>query len=330
MNRRTLLKTGGFAALAAMAPSSIFAKTHKQLILTDRKLSGFKQLKLGTLDLFVLSDGYIRDKNVDAYSPRANVAELKKILKDNFRPDGYIDMAMNVLLVKTADRLILFDSGMGIFADENTGVVLKSLEEAGFKAGQITDVFISHAHPDHIGGLVDKNDSLIYPNAKYHISKIEFDFWMKATESDFKNSALVNQLDFLKTLFPALRKILKKIEPSISYYNYQEPLYKDFTFQPAPGHTPGMTLTRIKSGNEELLVVADLIHNDVILFPHPEWGFSGDTDLDIAVTSRRKILQQLAETKVRAIGYHLPWPGTGYVKKTGKEFEWLQEPFYTA
>ncbi|GGH06834.1 MBL fold metallo-hydrolase [Pedobacter zeae] len=330
MNRRTLLKSGCFVAAASLIPPTILGKTlAKKEISAGRQPAGFRKLKLGELDLFVLSDGYIRDTNVADYSPRADVARLKSILKNNFRPVEYIDMAMNILLVKTNDKLILFDSGMGIFADANTGKILKSLAEAGFSPSEITDIFISHAHPDHIGGLIGKNGTLIYPNAKHHLSKTEFDFWMRATEKDFQNSGLIKQLDFLKTLLPAIRNILTKIQSKISYYDYQKPLYGNFSFISAPGHTPGMTLVKITSGNDELLVVADLVHNDLILFPHPEWGFSGDTDLDIAIASRKKILNQLAETKTRIIGYHLPWPGLGYVKKTGDGLAWVQEVFYT-
>ena len=76
------------------------------------------------------------------------------------------------------------------------------------------------------------------------------------------------------------------------------------------------------------MVVADLIHSDVLLFPHPEWGFSGDTDLDIAISSRRKILTELATTKTRTLCYHLPYTGLGYVKKSGLAFQWIQEPVF--
>lgn len=51
---------------------------------------------------------------------------------------------------------------MGIFADENTGFLLESLSKAGFKPEDVTDVFISHAHPDHIGGLIDKSGKLVF------------------------------------------------------------------------------------------------------------------------------------------------------------------------
>lgn len=75
------------------------------------------------------------------------------------------------------------------------------------------------------------------------------------------------------------------------------------------------------------MYIADLIHSDVILFPHPDWGFSGDTDLDIAAASRKKLLQQLADTRARAFAYHLPWPGLGFTRKNAQGYEWIPESF---
>lgn len=328
MNRRELLKNGLLAGTLSLFPfSDAFAETK---IISNKEgddLSGFKKIKLGELELLILTDGYIHEKNLDSFAPRGNVAELKKILKDNFRADDYIDMAINILLVKTKDKLILMDAGMGIFADERTGFLLKSLEKAGFSAKDITDIFLSHAHPDHIGGVVDKQNKLVFPNASIFISKIEYDFWMNASLKDFNNSALKAKPEALNYIIPALQNVLKAIQPKLKFYDLNNPLYNHFNFQLAPGHTPGLIVTTISSGNEKLMYVADLIHSDIILFPHPEWGFSGDTDLDIATNSRKKLLKQLADTKSRAFASHLPWPGLGFTKIKAPGFEWIPESF---
>ncbi|CAI8820172.1 MBL fold metallo-hydrolase [Chryseobacterium sp. IT-36CA2] len=328
MNRRELLKNGLLAGTLSMIPfSGVLAGVPKFPEKTGEDLSGFKKIKLGELELFVLTDGYIHEENLNSFAPRGTVSELKAILKNNFRSDHYIDMAMNILLVKTKNKLILFDTGMGIFADQRTGFLLKSLQKAGFSAKDITGVFISHAHPDHIGGVVDKQNQLIFPNADIFISKIEHDFWMKATIKDFSNSALKTQPDFLNQIIPSIQNILKTIQPKLKFYDLNNPLYDYFSFQLAPGHTPGLTVTTISSGNEKLIYIADLIHSDVILFPHPEWGYFGDTDLDIATVSRKELLKQLADTKTRAFAYHLPWPGLGFTKTKAGAFEWFPESF---
>ncbi|EJL75437.1 MBL fold metallo-hydrolase [Chryseobacterium populi] len=328
MNRRALLKNGLLAGAFSVIPfTGAFANTQEMILNQENDLSGFKKIQLGELELFILTDGYIHEENLLSFAPRGNVAELKAILKDNFRSEDFIDMAMNVLLVKTKNRLILMDTGMGIFADARTGFLLKSLKKAGFSPADITDVFLSHAHPDHIGGVVDKQDKLAFPNANLFISKIEHDFWMKATVKDFSNSALKNQPEFLNQIIPAVQNILKIIKPKLKFYDLEKSLYDHFSFQLAPGHTPGLTLVNIVSGNEKLLYIADLIHSDVVLFPHPDWGYFGDTDLDIATKSRKKVLTQLAESKARAFAYHLPWPGLGFTKKNAGAFEWFPESF---
>ncbi|WP_126651360.1 MBL fold metallo-hydrolase [Chryseobacterium aureum] len=328
MNRRELLKSGLLAGTLSMIPfSGLWAGTPKSPGKKEEDLSGFKKLKLGELELFILTDGYIHEENLNSFAPRGTVSELKSILKNNFRPDSYIDMAMNIMLVKAKNKLILLDTGMGIFADQRTGFLLKSLQKAGFSAKDITDVFISHAHPDHIGGVINKQNQLIFPNADIFISKTEHDFWMKASIKDFSNSALKTQPEFLNQIIPAVRNILKTIQPKLKYYDLNNPLYDYFSFQLAPGHTPGLTVTTISSGNEKLIYIADLIHSDVVLFPHPEWGYFGDTDLDIATASRKALLKQLADTKTRAFAYHLPWPGLGFTKSKDGAFEWFPESF---
>lgn len=328
MNRRDLLKNGLLAGALSFVPfSNVFADTKTDSENLEDDLSGFKKIKLGELELFVLTGGYIHETDLNSFAPRGKVSELKTILKDHFRSEDYIDMALNFLLVKTKNKLILLDTGMGIFADERSGFLLKSLQKAGFSAKDITDVFISHAHPDHIGGVVDKQNTLVFPNAAIFISKTEYDFWMNASIKDFNNSALKSKPELLGQIIPALQNILKVIKPKLKFYDFNNPLYDCFSFQLAPGHTPGLTVTTISSGNEKLIYIADLIHSDVILFPHPEWGFSGDTDLDIATASRKKLLQQLADTKARAFACHLPWPGLGFAKKKAGAFEWIPESF---
>jgi len=227
------------------------------------------------------------------------------------------------------DRVYLLDTGMGMFADENTGWLLKSIEDAGFTPSQITDILVSHAHPDHLGGVVTKTGTLTFPKATIYISKVEYDFWMKATIADFQNSELKKEPAFLNMFIPAVRKIFSAIKSQLQFIDVAKTLHDIFSFEPAPGHTPGLLMTTISSGNEKLTYIADLIHSDALLFEHPEWGFSGDTDLDLAIKSRIRLLDQLASTRTKTFAYHLPWPGVGYVKKKEKAFEWVPELYAT-
>ncbi len=93
-----------------------------------------------------------------------------------------------------------------------------------------------------------------------------------------------------------------------------------------PGHIPGHFVTQVFSGQETLFHIADLVHSAILVVEHPEWGFDGDTDFDLAIKSRVKVLAELAASRSKVFSYHLPWPGLGHVKNDGKGFKWVQEP----
>ncbi|MBO9592185.1 MAG: MBL fold metallo-hydrolase [Niabella sp.] len=327
MNRRKMLSGIALAGLAASLPVGKLSATTKEAGAKD-SAGRFKKLKIGDLELFVLTDGFLQDKST-SFAPHADIDALKEILAANFRSTEQVEMAMNVPLIKTKDRLILLDAGMGVFADGNTGLLLKSMKDAGFAAGQVTDVLLSHAHPDHIGGVVDPQNNLVFPNAKIFIAKTEHDFWMQATLADFNNSALKKEPEFLKMFIPKVQNILTTIKPRLNYYDFDKPLYDTFSFQLAPGHTPGLTLMKISSGADTLVYIADLIHSDILLFPHPEWGFSGDTDLTLAAKTRRRMLEQLTAERVLVCAYHLPWPGLGHARGKDTAFEWVPQVYMT-
>jgi glyoxylase-like metal-dependent hydrolase (beta-lactamase superfamily II) len=332
MNRRSLLKKSIASGVVSLLPlSGLLAKGQKiESVTNDYKPNGFRQIQLGDLELTILTDGYIKQSPVHPFvAPLATAEAVKKLLEENFRPTDYIELGLNVMVVKSKDKLVLLDTGMGIFAQPTQGQLMKSLASAGFKASNFTDIILSHAHTDHIGGLVDKKNNLVFPNAAIHISKIEHDFWQKATIEDFKNSPLYNMQDFVKQTISQIQNVLKVIQPKLNFIDLQKGLHNIFYFELAPGHTPGLTMTTIKSKDEKLIFIADLIHSDALLFTHPEWGFIGDTNIQEAVTSRIRMLQYLTDNKIKTFAFHLPYPGFGHVRKKETAFEWIPEVFAT-
>lgn len=174
MDRRSLLKTGLLAGVATLIPlPRLEAQTTDKNSDLQQKGDGFHRFQLGDLELTILSDGHILQTPIQPFMcPNAEKAELENLLEENFRTTNSVDLAMNVMLVKKGEKYILLDAGMGIFAtNANNDWLLKSLSKAGIKPENITDIFISHAHPDHIGGLVDKDQNLIFKNAAVYLSK---------------------------------------------------------------------------------------------------------------------------------------------------------------
>lgn len=332
MKRRTLLKSslGAIALGQSLTPTEGAHDPLRASSLPATKPTGFKRFALGDLALTVLTDGYLTQNPVHPFvAPLARPDEVKALLEAAFRPTDLIDVALNVLVVKSRDRLILLDTGMGVFAGPTQGQLAKSLAEAGFKAADFTDVILSHAHTDHIGGLVDKRNKFVFTNATIHIAKVEYDFWQRATLDDFKNSPAYQLSDFVRQTITDIQRVLTLLTPKLNFIDLNKGLYGIFGFELAPGHTPGHTLITIRSKGEQLIHIVDLVHSDAVLFAHPEWGFFGDTDLQQAVLSRTSVLQQLSTSKTKAFAYHLPWPGLGHVRQKETGFEWVPEVYAT-
>ncbi len=332
MNRRSLLKTSVASGIASILPlpGLLANQSTTPHFKNADKPTGFRQILLGDLELTVLTDGYIKQSPVHPFvAPLGTAEAVKSLLEENFRPTDYIELSLNVMVVKGNNKLVLLDTGMGIFAQATQGQLMKSLAAAGFKVADFTDIILSHAHTDHIGGLIDAKNNLAFPNAALHIAKTEYDFWQRATVEDFKNSPLYKMQDFVKQTITGIQKVFKSVKPKLQFFDLEKGLHNTFYFEIAPGHTPGLTMTTIKSKNEKLMSIADLIHSDALLFTHPEWGFVGDTDIQEAVASRVKMLQYLTDNKIKTFAFHLPYPGLGHVRQKDKTFEWVPEVFAT-
>ena len=249
----------------------------------------------------------------------ATKEEIAKLLTDNFMSPTNIVLEQNSPVVNTGTHLVLFDTGMGTqkMFGPTTGRLIQSLREAGIQPAQIDAVVISHAHIDHIGGMVDAANRRLFPNAKVYMSEADFNFW-----TDEKKLADAASKDFVAHA----RKNLLPYRDRITFVKDKEEFLPGITALAAPGHTVGHMVFMLSSDGKSACFTGDLTHHQILLLERPRFEFKYDTDPKQSVQSRVRILDMLAKDRIPMLAYHYPWPGYGYIAKQGDGFRYHAAP----
>ena len=282
--------------------------------------AGFYRFKVGDIAVSLVSDGgFPFNPPYPLFGANASVIEVKAALERAFIPYDKVNGHVNTLLVRSGKEVILIDSGCGKLFGPTTGKLLANLANAGAKPTDVTAIVISHAHPDHVGGLLDEKGTPVFPNARYFVHKEELAFWT-APNVDLSKSAA--PADMKKNLVAVAAKTFAALRGKIEPFENGKRIVEGLEVVAAPGHTPGHSAFMIASGNSQLFYITDAAHHVALNLPHPDWHVGFDTDPVEAATTRRKIFDRAAADRVLVSGAHLPFPALGHVRAAGRGFEW--------
>jgi glyoxylase-like metal-dependent hydrolase (beta-lactamase superfamily II) len=275
------------------------------------------QIVLGDTTLDVVSDGSLTLPRGFVFDGMPQDA-LAPIAEKYGLTGEIITPPCNLTLLRREGRVVLFDAGSGPDFAPDAGVLVTSLDALGVSPDDVTDVIFTHAHPDHLWGLLDDFDEPLFANAAYQMGETEFDYWMAPDT--------VDTIDEVRTAFAVgAQRRLARIAEQTTFFKDGDEVLAGVAARATFGHTPGHMSFEVREGSETVMILGDSIGNHHVAFEQPTWLSGSDQDGETAMKTRLSLLDQLSSEKTRIIGFHLPQGGTGYVDKAAGAYVFVPE-----
>jgi glyoxylase-like metal-dependent hydrolase (beta-lactamase superfamily II) len=272
---------------------------------------GFHKYKVGSVEVTALYDGIWKKPHDPAFIKNASVEDTKAALANAGMTTDYVPIPLTVVVLKVGDKFIMVDSGSGVGQWQPTATSLPdNMKAAGIDPAKISTILISHFHPDHIFGLMEKGTNApVYPNAELVVNATEYKWWTEPGRVEKLPEGRKPLGTRIQAAFPTWKNFKlvegeQEVAPGIRLVN-------------APGHTPGHSAFLVSSGNQQLMISNDTAYVPALLGPHPEWQGAYDQDGPLAVESRRRLIDRVIAEKMAICGAHFPFPGAGSFAKDG-------------
>ncbi|MFP9097797.1 MBL fold metallo-hydrolase [Flavobacterium sp. RHBU_24] len=279
---------------------------------TSQIFPGILQWKIGDKRITVLNDGHFQIGS--EYLTHVD-GDAASILGAALRPE-IPTLITNVYVIESENHApVLIDTGVGDkLAPAIKGNFRESLQHIGLTPEDIGYVLLTHLHGDHFYGLIDKEGTKNFPNAKVWVSDAERKFWLE--NENLNDQDRQNGQDAKEYLAPYdVLGTKGEILPGISEV-------------PLPGHTPGQTGFLLETGDEKVLFCADVLGIPAVQAKYPEVGFATDVDYELGVATRRGLLKKAADEKLLLAGAHFEFPCITYVKNENDHYTLISKQWF--
>jgi glyoxylase-like metal-dependent hydrolase (beta-lactamase superfamily II) len=219
---------------------------------------------------------------------------------------------INAYLIQSGDRNLLVDAGCRELFGPTCGFIQDALTEAGVSTNEITDVFLTHLHPDHIAGTLNTDGSAVFNNAQMHIVDKEHDFWV----GENFDAVEVNGADWASLA----KGVINAYKDRLNILSEGKEIMSGVNIVAIPGHTPGHSGFRVDSGNESLMHLGDILHLQNLQLIDPNVSTVFDIDYDKALASRKRVLDMVSSDKNLCTSGHWLTPKFGHIERHGTGF----------
>lgn len=278
-------------------------------------LKATAEVSLGTARLTTVSDGNLMLPGDFIFGdlPMDQVAAIVEPLGVSTKA---LEPECNVTLLRQGDDVVLFDVGAGGDFQPSAGSLLDSLDALGVAPEEVTHVVFTHAHPDHLWGLLDDFDDPIFTEASFMMGREEWDYWW--------NPETVNTIGTARQSFAVgAKRRMEVIEDAVEFFNDGDEVLPGVSAIAMVGHTPGHMGFEVRQGNDAALIVGDAIGNHHLAFARPSWSLGSDQNPEVAASTRGVILDRLVSEQMAVVGFHLPDGGIGRAEKEGEGYRFV-------
>nr|WP_058123188.1 MBL fold metallo-hydrolase [Thalassobacter stenotrophicus] len=272
-------------------------------------------MALGSATLTTVSDGSLMLPGSFIFDPMPK-DELAPILAQYGQDSERLTPECNLALYRDGTNTVLFDVGSGPDFMPTAGTIVDSLDAIGLAPEDITHVLFTHAHPDHIWGLLDDFDEPLFYEASYMMGRAEWDYWW--------NPETVNTIGDARAAFAVgAKRRMEAIEEAVMLFDDDDEVLPGIAALSTPGHTPGHMAFEVRQGTEAALIVGDAIGNHHVAFAKPGWESGSDQDGITAAATRQMLLDRLSQEQMALVGFHLPDGGMGRAEKEGSAYRFV-------
>ena len=275
-------------------------------------MSDLNYIKIGNIKVTVLEDGHL---NLPKEVLKNISPDIEKSLIDNAESDLVLSN-INTFLVEQNNQKLLVDAGCRDIFGPTCGFFPEQLEKAGTNPEEITDLFFTHLHPDHVGGAITKDGKPVFVNASVKIPEKEIDFWNRDDFEDVEANG--------KSFADLAKSLLNAYDGKVISVSNEAEIIKNVHVVDLPGHTPGHSGFRIDDANESFINLGDILHVPNIQLENPNISLLFDVDMEQGLKTRKKLFDMVSTDKLLCSGGHMLAPKFGYIEKSGTGYKFSE------